>query len=285
VEVYLPTSATDEIRLIMSYLGPVKLHLLDRQGIPVSEYELTLKELSLSSTLLSSKNENTGLLTGTIFIPMSWAVGSDPANNPYTVNDAIYSLTKCVEWMKHFKGHNIEIIGQIPGTEFRTSLMSASLEEGCRRLDPRTHGQLAQNKMKKLVRDRLLSEIKKLNGISADAVLDQKTENKMIYDMRENVEKEPSYVEWLKGTLERTKQEEETFFKENPPWFLTWIEKIRDTATYTELCGVMSCANYLDIKPLVYLAGAVIGLIMKNKTIVQLRAEIENRNRRVRTTN
>ena len=216
---------------------------------------------------------------------MSWATGSNPGSNPYTVNDAVYSLGKCVEWMQHFQGYNIGIVGQILGTKYIVRVKE-NPEMVCRGLDPRTHDHLAENKMKKLVREKLLSEIRKLRGMpddepfADDPANETNAENKAIYDMRDQVEKESSYVKWIIETLARAKNEEETFFKENPPWFLTWIEEILNTATFTELCGVMSCANYLDIKPLVRLSRAAIISIMRHKTNTQWRAEVERMNNR-----
>jgi len=282
----------------------ITLYLLNRANEPVFrmqegdekeskvEFKLTKQELSISRMFFEIDKEGNAVtslqdLDEDIPISMSWATGSNSSvPNPYTVDDAIYALSKCVEWMKHFKGFSIGVIGQIPGTSYITSLRSISLEEGCRGLDPRTHGQLAEKKMRMLVREKLLTEIRKLKGMSEDGLFgtcpEDRThaENRAIYEMREKVERESPYIKWLDETLERTKQEEEKFFKENPPWFLTWIKEIMDTATFTELCGVMSCASYLDIKPLVYLSGAAIATILRHKTKAKVAAEIEMRNKR-----
>lgn len=275
----------------------VTLYLIDRKEMPVFrknkmgedekvEFKLTKKELSLSRLFFELDKDGNAVtslqsLDEAIPISMSWATGSNPdVPNPYTTDDAAYALGKCVEWMKHFNGYSIGIIGQIPGTKFMTSLRSKNLEEECRGLDPRTHDQLAQNKMRKLVREKLMSEIKKLKGMSEDAVFDKKTENKMIYDMRDKVERESTYIKWLDETLERTKQEEEKFFKENPPWFLTWAEEIEKNRTFRKLCAIMSCASYFDIKPLTYLSGAVIATIIRRKTAAQVKAEIQMRENR-----
>lgn len=210
----------------------------------------------------------------------------------YTTDDAVYAFSKCIEWLKHFNGHEIRIIGEIPGTKFITSLRSKNLEEECRGLDPRTLDQLAQNKMRKLVREKLLSEIGKLDEaerqmgeikklMDADKNEEcKKLENKMIYNLRDKVEGTSPYIRWLDETLERTKQEEQKFFEENPPWFLKWIEEIRDNRTFTELSGVISCANWFGIKPLMYLTAAAISTVVRRKTKAKARATIEEMNRR-----
>lgn len=292
----------------------ITIHLIDRKNVPVFytnkngenvkvEFKLAKKDFEISEMLVAAySDQKSEDPEDSIPIPMSWATGSNPNEpNPYTNDDAAYSLAKCVEWMKHFKGFKIGIIGQIPGTKYSISLRASSywcdlglnykptnklednmrvMDHACRGLDSRTHEHLAVNVRRKLVREKLLTRIRELKGMAADAYIDQKTGNKLIYEKREEVEKESPHIKWVEKMLEETTEEEEKYFKENPPWFLTWVKEICDNGTFRQLCGVMSCASYLGIKPLVSLCGAMIATIMKHKTSVQVKAEIQLREAR-----
>lgn len=294
----------------------VTLYLIDRKGVPVfyvnkkgdnvkAEFKLTRKELGISGMFFDVEGKPVAQLDSSeaIPIPMSWATGSNPNQpNPYTTDDAAYSLAKCVEWMKHFNGFKIGILGQILGTNFKVSLRCSAFwgdgelnyipspelsenmkmfEKACRQLDSRTRDKLAENVRRKLVREKLLVRIRELKGMPPGTQLDVKTENKLIYEMRDKIEQESPHIKWVEAMLEETKEEEDKYFKENPPWFLTWIKEICDNGTFRQLCGVMSCASYLDIKPLVSLAGGMIATILKHKTKPKIREEIEIREARV----
>jgi hypothetical protein len=297
----------------------VTLYLVDRTGAPVfymnkrnenvkAEFKLTKKELGLSRMFFDRDSEGNPVtalqsLNEAIPISMSWATGGNPKENPYTTDDAAYAFAKCIEWMKHFNGFSIGVLGEIPGTKYRISLRASSywmdvgmnyqptsklednmkvMEAACRGLDSRTHKYLAENVRRELVREKLLERIRELKEMPKDAFIDVKTGNKLIYDMRDKVEAESPHIKWVEKMLEETKEAEDKYFKENPPWFLTWIKEICDNATFTQLCGVMSCASYLDIKPLVSLAGGMIATILKHKVRAKIGEEINVRNARPR---
>lgn len=291
----------------------ITIHLIDRKLVPVFyttkkgdnvkvEFKLARKEFEMSEMLKAAYSDKKSADENeSIPISMSWATGANPNENPYTNDDAAYSLYKCVEWMRHYKGFNIGIVGEIPGTPYKISLRASSywcdlglnykptdklednmkvMDHACRGLDSRTSEHLAVNVRRKLVREKLLKRIRELKGMPEDTYIDEKTANKLIYEKREEVERESPHIKWVEKMLEETTEEEEKYFKENPPWFLTWVKEICDNGTLRQLTGVMSCASYLGIKPLVSLCGAMIATMMKHKVKKTILAEIQMREAR-----